>query len=168
MSDVRGIDPAGRPRDVSVDFSGSIFTSTRAFATGPLLIPGIGSGAAYASGDAFGTAFPLVVPSVGTIATLLFFDYDAEGLVKEFVLFSQPIAGTADNAVFAPTDLELQSCLGVVYVSGYYSYSGNQLGIATPALTYLAPRSVIYVQIVTRGADNIAAAAIPAFNMVIV
>ena len=132
-------------------------------------IPGIGTGAAYASADAFGTAFALRMPyQKGTISNFVFLDYDAEGLPKELVLFSAPIAGTADNAAFAPTDAELRTCIGVVATDIFYAYSVNQVGQGTPALAYTAPNGTLYGQFVTRGADNIAAGSIPEFFLQVV
>lgn len=130
-------------------------------------IPGIGTGSAYTSGDAFGTKFTLAVPNEGTIASVIFRDYDDEGLGKEIVLFSENFTQTTDNDAFAPTDIDLVSCIGVISIVSFYNFSANQVGMATPALYYVAPKGLLYGQVVTRGADNIAAGAIPDFTLVI-
>ncbi|HHT9130882.1 MAG TPA: hypothetical protein ACFYED_00145 [Candidatus Tripitaka californicus] len=108
------------------------------------------------------------VPSVGTIATVLFFDYDKEGLPKELVLFARNFTPTADNGAFDPSDADLTYCVGVVSDFTFYSYNSNQIGIALPALYYVAQLGLLYGQWVTRGADNIAAGAIPQFSLVVV
>lgn len=135
---------------------------------GPTLIPVIGTGAGYAAGDAFGGKFILKVPIEGTIATVIFRDYDSEGTSKEIVLFSQEFTATADNSAFAPTNSDLMNCIGVISITAFYAYNANQIGIATPALYYVAPKGLLYGQVVTRGADNIAAGSIPDFTLVVV
>ena len=131
-------------------------------------VPGIVVANAYAAADAMGTKFAVKVPKEGTIATVVWHDYDDEGLPKELVLFSSDFTGSADNAVFAPSDLDLLKCVGVISIGTFYNFSVNQVGVATPALYYIAPAGVLYGQVVTRGADNIAADNIPTFTMVIV
>ena len=129
-------------------------------------VPGIGVGAAYATGDAFGTTFVIPSQDEGTITKVIFHDLDNEGLRKELWLFSRPFTETADNAAFAPTAQENPYSVGVIPVSTFYGASGNQIGLALPALDYLAPQKKLYGQWVTRGADNIAAGSIPEFTVV--
>ena len=131
-------------------------------------IPGIGTGAAYATADAFGIRFSIVVPVEGTIAQVTFLDFDDEGLNKELVLFSREFTATADNSAFAPSDADLEFCLGVISIDTWYNYSSNQVGIAIPAFHYTAPSGTLYGQFVTRGADNIAAGSVPKFFMVVI
>lgn len=125
------------------------------------VIPGIGTGAAYASDDAFGSIGELVVPKSGTIATVLFLDLDDEGLRKDVYLSAAPFVDTADNSPIALTDAAVRNCLGIVSIDTFYDLLDNRVGIATPALWYHAPRKRLYYQVVTRGADNIAAGALP-------
>ena len=131
-------------------------------------IPGIGTAVAYATAEAFGTRFPIVVPVEGTIAQVTFLDFDDEGINKELVLFSREFTATADNAAFNPSDADLNFCLGVISIDTWYNYSANQVGVATPAFHYVAPSGTIYGQFVTRGADNIAAGSIPKFFVVVI
>ena len=138
------------------------------FVTPPRGIPGIGTAAAYASGDAFGVVFALEVPLEGTIANVIFYDLDDEGLDKDIFLFSVAPVGTADNSVFAPTDNEVLTCVGVISIADWKNAGSNQVGMATPALSYYAPSGKLWGQFVTRGADNIAAANIPQFSLVII
>ena len=131
-------------------------------------VAGIGTGLAYAAADAFGTRFAIPVPPFGTIASLVFLDYDDEGIPKEFVLFEREFTATTDNDAFAVSDADLSSCVGVITVDVFNNFGNNQIAVASPALAYSAPGGYLYCQVVTRGADNIAAGSIPEFFMVIV
>ena len=172
MSDIRGIDPFGEHRDIVVDNTGSVYTTGRVYKSDTIRIPGIGTGAAYASGDAFGAQFAIQgVPTHGVITTAVFLDHDDEGITKDLVLFSAPFTGTADNAAFTPTDSDLRNIVGVVRVSTFYDFGANQIGQGTPALYYWTrPEflNTLYGQFVTRGVDNIAAANIPEFFFTVV
>lgn len=140
----------------------------RVFITTPTLISGIGTAVAYATGDAFGAKFAIDVPKQGTISNVVFLDLDDEGIAKDLVLFRADIAGTADNAAFDPTDVELLMCVGVISITDFKNFNSNQVGVATPALSYVAPAGQLYGQFVTRGVDNIAAGNIPQFSLTIV
>ena len=131
------------------------------FITPAIDIGGIGTGAAYASGDAFGGLNVVDVPVQGIISNVWFFDKDDEGLAKEIVLFDRPFQPTADNSAFAPLDDDLSDCVGVINIDLFYNYSLNQVGNANPALLYHAPLGKLWFQSVTRGADNIAAGSVP-------
>ena len=130
-------------------------------------VPGIGTGAAYTIGDAFGTEFFIPTPLNCTINNVIFIDYDDEGLRKDLWLFTTRPTPTADNAAFAPSDPDLGSCIGVVSVDLFYNAANTQLGIATPALSFKAPNGGIWCQIQTQGADNIAAGATPEVIVVV-
>ena len=167
MSDIRGLGPDGQPRDIAVTTAGAIKVSS-ALAAPRIPIPGIGTGAAYTSGDAFGAKFSFPAPAEGTIATVVFRDYDDEGLSKEIVLFNTEFTATADNDPFAVSDVDLRNCVGVVSISTFYNFGNNQMGVATPALYYKAPLNRLFGQVVTRGADNIAVGSIPDISLVVV
>lgn len=152
----------------SIDRIMGLVTTTSKLTVVRVAIPGIGTAIAYTAADAFGTKFAVEVPKEGTISTVVFHDYDDEGLPKEIVLFSSDFTGTADNGVFAPSDQDLLKCVGVISIGTFYNFSANQIGMATPALYYVAPESRLYGQVVTRGVDNIAVDNIPTFTMVIV
>lgn len=107
----------------------------------------------YASGDALGekNSFPNV-PEHGTIMSVTVIDRDSEIVNLDIVFFTADIAGTTDNAAFAPTDAELSTCLGAVLVDTWKTFSDNSLGVETNiALPYWAPRGTLYFQCVTRG-----------------
>lgn len=140
---------------------GETYVASRTIKIEPVTIPGIGTAAAYASGDAFGTSFRFAVPPMGIIANAVFIDLDDEGVNKELVLFSRAFTATADNSAFAVSDADLVNCVGVLSVDTWYNFGNNQLGIATPMMAYEAQTGYLWCQIVTRGADNIAAGSIP-------
>ena len=142
--------------------------TSRLFVIGPTDVLGIVAAAGYTAADAFGGKFVLDVPKEGTIATVVFHDYDDEGISKEIVLFTSDFVATTDNAEFDPSDADMLNCVGIISVATFYNYKSNQVGIATPALYYIAPQGKLWGQMVTRGADNIASGSDPDFTMVVV
>ena len=113
----------------------------------------------YASGDALGekNSFPNV-PEHGTIMAVNVIDRDSEAVNLDLVLFSRDIAGTADNAAFAPSDAELSDCQGAVLVDTWKTFSTNSLGSeSNVALPYWAPTGSLYFQCVTRGTPTFTA-----------
>lgn len=161
MADIRGLDPQGRPRDVSVTNEGEVLAAGRVFKTQRIEIPGIGTAAAYASGDAFGGKFLLDVPPMGIIASVVFLDLDDEGINKEVVLFDRDFTATADNSAFNVSDADLLNCIGVLSVDTWFDFGANRIGVGSPALGYSAPSGRLYCQVVTRGIDNIASGNLP-------
>lgn len=141
------------------------------YATDWIIVPGIGVSAAYATGDAFGIQFEVPVPVSGTIQSCTFVDKDNEKLAKDIYIFASSFAATADNSAFAPSDPDLQACIGFISISGgdYAANNANAVGHRDNiGLSYVAPGGKLYCQIVTRGADNIAAGKIPLVQLVIV
>lgn len=140
---------------------------------GPYQIPGIGTGAAYADGDAFGTVLQFhdcfrPERCSGTIVAVLFFDLDDEGVNKDIPFFIQPITATADNSAFAPSDIDLLAWRGTISISSYNNWGNNQAGQdVTTRLWIKSDSPHLWTQIVTRGADNIAAGAIPWIALVV-
>ena len=168
MSDIRGLDEHGHPHDVSVSNKGDIYVTSRAFRTPYKRVPGLSIAGAYAAADAFGTTMEFVVPREGTIASVIFLDHDDEGIVKELVLFDKIFTETADNAAFTVSDVDMRYCVGVVSIDVFFNFAANQVGQGSPALAYVAPQSRLWGQLVTRGADNIAADNEPELLLVIV
>ena len=176
MSDLRfkdtptdGLEPLSGSPPLPARILNAPYVRSKVYRTERVLVPGIGAAVAYTAADAFGTALSFPVPIEGTIAGVVFYDYDDEGITKELVLFEDPFTATADNAAFAVSDTDLHNCLGVISIDVYYNFGNNQIGIATPALSYvLTTGSTLYGQLVTRGADNIAAGAMPELMLVVV
>lgn len=164
----KGLTPLGQRLALAVTDKGDLYSATRVFRTTKITVPGIGAAVAYTAADAFGTKFYFSVPTEGTISNVIFLDYDDEGIIKDLVLFSEDFTETADNTAFAVTDLDLANCVGVARVNSYTNFSVNQVGQGQPALAYVAPHGRLYCQIVTQGADDIAAGASPDVYLVIV
>lgn len=134
-------------------------------------VPGIGTGAAYATGDAFGSRLILPVPVKGVIQSVTFVDKDNEKLAKDIYVFANDFTATADNAAFAPSDADLLNCVGFISLSGgdFAANSANAVAHRDNiGLAYTAPSGYLYFQFVTRGADNIASGKIPQVQFVIV
>lgn len=132
-------------------------------------IPGIGTGAAYQDGDAFGTTitFPGVVnPNTGSgiVMSATYLDLDDEGLQIDLHLFSErPTYTPTDNSAYAPTDTDLRSYIGTVSFYTFSNFGSNQVsfvGNVGCAFTGVAG-SDIWGQCVARGAHNIAADNLP-------
>lgn len=154
--------------------SAELVTTSHVYQTEPLLIPGIGTGAAYAAGDAFGTKFYFTVPIEGVISNVVLLDFDDEGIQKDLVLFKEDFTATADNSAFSVSDGDLANCIGAVSVNTFYNFGANQLGTGTPAFGYNLTKASnngntarLWCQVVTQGADNIAAGSIPKLFLVV-
>ena len=151
-----------------VSVEGMVRVVGKVFSTGIVTIPGIGTGAAYTSGDAFGTRFTIQVPVSGIIHTALFVDKDDEGIETELVIFNDDFIAVADNAAFAVTDKDLENFIGTIRFVNFQDWTNNQSSTAAAlGLTYYAPQRVLYIQAVTRGAPNIAAGSIPVIKLLI-
>ena len=138
------------------------------FYTGWVNVPGIGTGAAYATGEAVGTKFSFEVPKSGTISVAVFLDKDDEGLEMDLVLFTDDFLETADNAAFAVTDNDLKNFLSTITFATFKNFDANQVSTAAAlGLDYVAPKRRLWGQFVTRGAPNIAAGNLPQFSLTI-
>lgn len=135
---------------------------------GPFPIPVTVFASAYASGDAFGVKFQLEVPVEGTISNVVFYDWDNEGIQKELWLFREDFADTADDSAWAPSDVDLLNVVGVISIASFKSANANQIGQATPALSYKLAEGRFYCKMVTRGADNIVAGQVPSIALTII
>lgn len=125
-------------------------------------IPGIGTGSAYASGDAFGGKFKIGLPNSGIIETAIMLDLDDEGIQTELWLFREDFTATTDNAAFAVSDHDLSLLEAVIGITQFANAANNQVGINNGlGLPYQAPHKQLWCQCVTRGAPNIAANNIP-------
>ena len=136
----------------------------------PLIeIPGIGGGAAYGAGDAFGTKFIIDgVPKSGVIHTAIFLDKDDEGIETDLMLFRDDFTATADNDAFAVVDADMEKFIGSVTWVAFKNLGANQVSTAAAlGLVYVAPLGRLFCQCVTRGAPNIAAGSEPKIRLLI-
>ena len=184
MSDIRGKDPAGKPKDILTDAAGHLLTRGFLYGLAPngeavvvrvsqhgtlevggkvhatpwVAIPGIGAAAAFADEDAFGTVFQFDVPTSGIIQSALVVDEDDEALAVDLVLFRDEITSGTDNSAYAPTRTDLLNFEGYVRLGTRGGVSGATLGNNDGiAKAYVAPKGRLWVQAVARGALNIAA-----------
>ena len=109
----------------------------------------------YSAADALGakSSFPNV-PEHGTIMSAYVVDDDdtPSGSNLELVLFHTDIAGTNDNAAFAPTDAEMLNCVGVIAISTHFAFADNGMSIVDNiALPYWARAGSLFFQVVDRG-----------------
>lgn len=142
----------------------------RPYITAPVIIPGLTTGAAYTSGDAFGKQFWFDgVPKRGVIRGVIFYDKDNEKLAKELVLSPEEFTPTTNDAAFAPLAAELPRLFAIRILAGNFdAYSANSIGYVTGVdLPYVAPGGKLWCQVVTRGADNIAAGSEPSVALVL-
>ena len=139
--------------------------------TGWMTIPGIGTGAAYAASDAFGTMGVIPnVPAHGIISAVKFLDMDDEGLAKTLCLFDNVFAFTADNGALDIADFDNLLSQGTISISAADFIDMGSSRVATTLninLPYSAPLGRLYYQWRTEGADNIGAGAVPLFRMYI-
>ena len=136
--------------------------SSRGFDTGLVPVPGIVSGAAYASGDAMGAWFSFPVPTEGWIDTVYGVDLDKEQLQFSLLFLNDtPTDTVADNAAMDLTDADAPKFAGHVVVSttAYLALNDNATVTQTvgPPLHYTAPKGRLWVRCVTQGAQNFTA-----------
>lgn len=145
-----------------VEVKGLVQTGGKTVRTALVTIPGIGTAAAYATGQAFGTKFTIDVPLSGIIHTAIYLDKDLESIECDLILFTRDFAGTADKSAFAPTDTELQDFLSTITFATFKAFSVNSVSTASAlGIAYVAPERKLYCQMVTRGTPNIAAGNLP-------
>lgn len=137
-------------------------------------VPGIATASAYTAADAFGTK--IIFHDVfrpgknsGTIVGAFFIDKDDEGLQKDLVLFARDFTHTADHDEFAISDQDLTSMRAGISITTYFNFANNQFGQAwNTGIWIKADGPDLYAQIVTQGADNIAAGSIPLIGIVVI
>ena len=132
----------------------------------PIVIPGIGTGAAYIANDVMGTLVKIAVPKSGEIRSATFWDMDDEGLQYDLEIFKHSITQVADNGAWALSDID---SLGFVHELNFVSFDDHGVcqtsKITNIGVAYTAPEGYLYVQCVARGAHNIAAGNEPRFQI---
>ncbi len=112
----------------------------------------------YSSGEAFGAKGSFTnIPEHGVIMSAMLIDADdtPSEVDLDIVLFSRDIAGSADEAAFAPTDAELLTCVGAVEIDLFKTFGDNGLGIVdNVGMPYWAPSRTLFFQCITRGAPT--------------
>lgn len=126
--------------------------------------PGQVAADALDAGDALGTTF--TIPNVTTVpgqgwelVTAHLLDRSDQAIATELALFKEPIAGTANDAAFAPTDDELNNYAGTVSWTTFFNNNANTVStVANPGIqgnTGTTPH--LYGQLVTRGTPTVTA-----------
>lgn len=137
-------------------------------------VPGIGTGSAYQAGDAFGTmiTFPDVFRPEklsGRIVSAFYIDRDDEGVSKYMPIYVRPITESTDNAAVALSLANAQACRGAVVIDTFADCAAFQIGVEANINLWVSGESPnLYTQLVTAGADNIAAGALPIIGIVVV
>lgn len=148
-----------------LDALGGVYNTT------PIVIPGLTTGGAYATGDALGVQFTIPVPKSGILHAVWFIDRDNEKIAKEIMLAGFKFTATANDAAFAPVGSELDRMIPVRIAAGDFGsgYNANAIGyVSSLGIPYTAPEGMLYCQLVTRGADNIAAGSEPLIKLGII
>lgn len=108
----------------------------------------------YASGDCMGAPFAVEVkePNGYAIADVVLIDDETNAKDFDIVFFRAPWTYGADNAAFAPTDVDAENFLGTISVSSHTTYTYNSIS-QWSAGRALAPAgsSTIYGQLVAKG-----------------
>ena len=128
-------------------------------------VPIITAGA-YGLGDALGgrLRFPRATHGAGhtaVIETLRLVDRAQQNFAIDLVLFDQPFTETADNAVFAPSDRDMDHCIGVINIpaAAYFNFSTNAVAVlpltdanwGMGVTVWTAESDALYGQMVVRG-----------------
>lgn len=137
-------------------------------------VPGIGTGAAYTAGEAFGTPFRFnnvfdAQKKSGTVVGAFILDLDDEGIQVDIPLFTRRITATTDNNAFAVTDNDLMYCRGVVSITEFFNWNVCQFGQRTGLSLWIQGESAhLETQLVIQGAANIAAGKEPYIGLIVV
>lgn len=102
------------------------------------VVPVITAGA-YSLGDAIGGRLEFDgatagAGETGVLEMIRLVDRAQQNVALDLVLFDQAFTAIADNAVFAPSDADLENCLGVVNVAAadYFNFSTNAVAVVSP------------------------------------
>lgn len=140
---------------------------------GPFGPTDIVTGAAYADLDAMGvTPFlvsggPHAVPRSGVIQSAIYIDRDDEGLQIDLWLFTAQVGNQTDNSAFVVSDADLTRVIDVIQFSSFRDANTGQVSVVNGIGTAyeLQPGENMYGLLQARGALNIAAGALPLFNI---
>jgi len=138
--------------------------SVTPLAFGPFTVPGIGTAAAYADLKQFGTVISFLCPKAWLLTGITFYDLDDEGLVKQVWIATASFAPTStdNNALVISDDDLIKFPFPPVTIGAFGDANTGQVGSAGDlSLPLSCPQGRVWVQLQTRGADNIAAGAIP-------
>ena len=102
------------------------------------VVPTITAGA-YGLGDAVGGRLAFThatagAGETGVLELIRLVDRAQQMQAIDLVLFDQAFTATADNAVFDPSDADLENCLGVINIAAadYFNFNDNAVAVVTP------------------------------------
>ncbi len=153
--------PPGQPPTVAVG---------RLVYVPPFVVPGITAADALDAGDAMGSVFSVAVPPAGAIVKAQYFDQDDEGISKELWLFRLDVTSgaPASDAAFALTDANLLQVVDVLTFSTFRDATNGQVSMSVDVpCWYATSGGVLWMQLKTTGADNIAAGSMPMLSFTI-
>lgn len=115
---------------------GNVIVPTGLLQTRISVTPTVSTSPAYTAKDAVGgllTFANAARVSGGTIAiqTVIVIDDSQQMPALDLVLFDRTFTAPTDNAIFAPTDAELETIVGVVPISNYADFSTNAVATRT-------------------------------------
>lgn len=133
-----------------------------------MTVPGIGTGAVYATLDALGTQMVIPVPRSGLIQWAEWVDINNSTAAEiDVIIYTQPQLTGADNAAFAPTVIEARSQIGflsfVTFLTTGTVYKSCEL--RNLGITYIAPDGYLYFRAQVVGTPTIAAGLQPIFKV---
>ncbi len=132
----------------------------------PFTLLGITAATELDAGDTLGQVFKVPVPKRGVLYSANFYDLDDDNIAVDFEIFTSSIADVAFDAAYAPSVVEMKSFLTKL---AFFSLD-DHINTRTSELlnigkAYTAPDGFFYIQGVTKGLSNIAAGAMPMFQM---
>lgn len=154
------VDVGGRTTDGG-STSSAMYVDNRRKVVTVAVTPTISSSPAYTAKDAVGSlmTFANAVRAsggTGTLTSVQIVDKNntPQDAALDLVLFNATITGATDNAIFAPTDAEAATCIGIVPIlaSDYGDFSVN--GIASRSgigLDFVLAGTSLFGQLVARG-----------------
>lgn len=120
--------------------------------------PAISNGVAYAAKDVIGVLLTFANAAragvlSGVLESVTIEDKGQQMAAMDLLLFSVTLAPAADNAIFAPTDADLATCIGAVpiLVGDYKDLSTNSVAHVRPAMPYVLAGTSLFGVLVSRG-----------------
>lgn len=139
-----------------------------------VVVPGIGTGAAYAALDQIGTLFrfpDVTRPGVqtGVLHAACYYDLSDQGIQVDLWLFSAPVTLAADNAAFVLSDADLLKVEYVVQFTDFNDANTGQYSVV-PSIGYpfrTVGGTSLYAAVQSRGTPTITAAMLPHFRLAV-
>lgn len=143
---------------VLVDANGLLLVEHRDRRVKVAVTPAISNAAVYAAKDAIGGLFNFAGAAragilSGVLESVVIEDKGQQMAQMDLVLFSATFTAPTDNAIFAPTDGELATCIGFVPIltADWKDFSTNSVAMVKPDLRYVLAGTSMYAALVSRG-----------------